>query len=201
LRHKSKRTHSHRSTENLTRGKFPQEAAQQQLNSSREKSRRECFEFRSHPTRLCKSGHSVFASWLKNSTTGRILVFAPFHFKPSFCALHHQKIKKESPLSRGFFFCFFYNTVRSFHYCPHQRYACYPSPSSPPYHRPRRCVFFHQHTRFPDTRPFCAASIHRAHRPHIDRNALTLLSVPLLPTHPLMSSTTLSSLDPFTVFQ
>jgi hypothetical protein len=31
LRHKSKRAHSHRSTENLTRGKSPPEAAQQEV--------------------------------------------------------------------------------------------------------------------------------------------------------------------------
>jgi hypothetical protein len=148
-----------------------------------------------------KSGHSafaVFAPWHKNrppvASWSSLLPLQTIILRPP-SPEDQERVSVKSRL----LLLFLLHTVRSFHYCPHQRYACYPSPSSPPYHRPRRFVFFHQHTRFPDTRPFCAVSIHRAHRPHIDRNALTLLSVPLLPTHPLMSSATLSSLDPFTV--
>jgi len=174
-RHESK---SAQHTDNLTRGNLLKRQHSRSVIEQKEKV--DEASVRSH-LNLVSVFHTASQATIGTSRvaiTGRILVFAPSFQTIILRTLIDQKIKKESPLSRGFFFCFFYTLCAALTIVPAKGMLVVSLPPRLPIIALVVVFFFHQHTRFPDTRPFCAASIHRAHRPHIDRNALTLLSVP-----------------------
>lgn len=104
-RHESK---SAQHTENLTRGNLFKRQHSRSVIEQKEKV--DEASVRSHPN-LVSVFHTASQATIGTSRvaiTGRILVFAPSFQTIILRTLIDQKIKKESPLSRGFFFCFFY---------------------------------------------------------------------------------------------
>ena len=172
-RHESK---SAQHTENLTRGNFLKRQHSRSVIEQREKSTKPVFESRE----AIQIGDSVFQCLpqplrgsLLPKPTGRILVFAPSFQTIILRTLIDQKTKKESPLSRGFFFCFFYTLCAVFTIVPAKgMLVVSPHPRLPIIALVSLCVFFpspHAFSRHPSLlcciHPSRASTAYRPQRP------------------------------------